>query len=184
MPRLAAYAGWPVGSFAQARPEEVATWQGKDALSGLFALYTDVNTKQRSFEARPDYTQLREYTDEEQADDFALTMMGVEGMDIGQMTSFFLDFSANETARARCSDILANGVVPPYSFLNPHHGNCYRAYHAGQFRQYLANGGVGVVIPNIPKPAAQAMTARRNGPLDPKPRKNSTFRVWSSLTSP
>ena len=69
--------------------------------------------------------------------------------------------SPTRVYRAECDAILASGAVAPYKLSDPHHGNCYRRFHVSAFNAYLAAGGVGVVIPNIPPPAATTAAVRR-----------------------
>lgn len=168
--------GQPVGSFGQGQPDdEVAAWKGKDALTGLFAFASYIDAKQRAVEAGADFPRYREYTSEEQADDFALTMLAFEGTDPSLMDAQFIDFVLDPTYHAQCVAILAAGTVPPYGLTDPHHGNCYRAFHARQFAQYMASGGTGVVIPNIPKPIAASMAPTKKPGQAQKARRNSTF---------
>lgn len=164
-----------IGMFLGA--DDAATFAGKDALTGMFALNRAVHAQQRAFEARPDYAQLRMYTGEEQADDFALTMLAAEGIDFGKMRTMFFDYieGSSESYYQQCQTVVLAGSVPAYDLTEVHHGNCYRAYHVGQFEKYVAAGGGGVVIPNIPKPAVTAMMAKKASPADRKPWKNSTL---------
>src|SRR5262249_48731276 len=132
--------GFAAGGFAQAHPDLAPLWAGKDALTGLFALIRNGYAQERAFEAAPLYKTLREYTNEEQADASALTIMPAEGIDLSVMRTQYLAFIPSAEDRATCVTLLANGPAPPYSFLNPHHGNCYRAFHTLQFEKYIAAG--------------------------------------------
>lgn len=167
----------PAGSFAQQLgPQEAALWANKDAMTGLFAVTRDLQTQERTVTSAANYKQLREYTAEEQADDFAMTVMASEGTDLGQMKTLFVDLTADPSYRAQCASILTAGGVPPYKISDEHHGNCYRAFHVGQFQSYLASGGKGVVIPYIAPPPPKATAARAVSPYAGRqPWKNSTF---------
>jgi hypothetical protein len=137
---------------------ETALYQGKDALTGLFAIAAEKQTTMRSIEGAPSYSELRQYSVEEQADDFAMTILHAEGLDASTQARTMLDIAPADY-QTKCSALMATGVVPPYILLNPHHGQCYRVFHAHRFSDYLTNGGQGVKLPVLP--ATNAFAPRR-----------------------
>ena len=128
-------------SFPQAKQDAVV---GKDALTGLYAITEVARGNLRTIKALPSFPQLRYYNAEEQADDFAMTVLHAESTTATDMGDAMLAFGTAEDKQA-CLDLVAANTVPAYGDLSdPHHSNCYRAFHSHAFEAYLQAGGKGV----------------------------------------
>ena len=130
----------------QAFPQDkVDIVTGKDALTGLFGMVDIARARLRQVKSNPDFPQFRYYTQEEQADDFAMGILKAEGTSPENMGAALLSFEPADQKTA-CTDMIAANTVPAYGDLSdPHHSNCYRAFHAHAFKAYLDAGGAGVL---------------------------------------
>lgn len=92
---------------------------GAKAQEALRAVYTDGTVK---------YEEFREFTMEDDADEAAVRIAKVMGLDGDQLAGGI--FTALDPGYvASCKTVLDGGKVPKYGgAIDPHHGNCWRAY--------------------------------------------------------
>jgi hypothetical protein len=130
-------------------PEQAQETVGKDAVTGLLDVLVDLRAQMRPVTASPAFPTTRNYTMEEQADDFSMTILFAQGKDPWIMGRGVENLGGPEAA-ARCEATLAAGKVPAYGIDDPHHTDCYRAFHSRAFKTYLQGGGVGVTPVHAP----------------------------------
>ena len=152
----------PEGLEAAASAEELAIVRAApDAPSALFAVVRHARESMRAAEAAHDFYAFRMYTGEEQADDFAMTVLALEGKDPVMMGR---SVNHPDALRASCEASVEAGQIPDYGGLvDAHHSACFRLYHARAFATHLAAGGEG--IPGV------ALSQRARGPearFDPR----------------
>jgi hypothetical protein len=113
---------------------------GKHVVDALAALATDRRSRMRTLErslprGRP-WSSARYFSEEEDADDVAVMVLGATGRDAESYADAAVTAVAKRGAEAaaRCRALLDAGTVPPYGvdLLDSHHANCWRAHHALQ----------------------------------------------------
>ena len=131
---------------ASMTPQDLAHVKNQHIVDGYSALVMDRRAKLRELEAAlPAETghawdSLRYFSYEEDADDVSVTVLGAAEVEpphaIGDFFVSFLDADG----KARCEDLLARGVTPPYGadLMDEHHATCWRASHARQFGEEVS----------------------------------------------
>jgi len=162
---LAAAFGAPAAALeATFLPEELAALKGStDAIDAFFQLTHFMSQRMLATQSTDRFDTFRVYSNEEQADDFSMTVRALEGQEpaaIGEAMMAFLPVQAQDACKAK----LAQGQVPNYMLADPHHSNCYRLFHARAFAKHLQSGGTGVTAKDIPAPI-KASEKRAVNPL-------------------
>ncbi len=139
-----------------------------DAWTGLFDLVRKQRAEMRRAEAAHAFKTFRVYSFEEEADDFAMTVLHDEGKDPVTVGTSLLGYLVYDDQRTKCSAAVAAGEVPAYGgLLDPHHSICFRVYHAKAFAAHLAAGGNGVEGHVVPRGVRPTETVRRGDPESP-----------------
>lgn len=133
---------------SQLSPEDQAIAVGKDALTGTYDVTSAVRARVRAVTTSPSFVHLRQFTNEEQADDFAMTILHADGLDPVRMGDAMM-LQAPQPYRDACGAVLASGAVPAYGIQEAHHTTCYRLFHARAFKAHLEAGGPGTT-PSVP----------------------------------
>lgn len=128
---------------AAMQPSDVALVKGVSVVDGFSALLLDRRSKLRQVEAEliantgHPWRSLRYFSTEEDADDVSVRVLRAANVEPPYAVGDFLVSFLDADGKARCNDLLARGVVPPYGadLVDEHHGTCWRAHHARQFSE-------------------------------------------------
>lgn len=100
------------------------------AQAALGALYIDPTIK---------YAELREFTQEDDADEAAVRIAKILGLDAEGLATALLD-AGDPSYATSCKAILTAGNVPKYGgAVDVHHGTCWRAYRNRKMKEALSS---------------------------------------------
>jgi hypothetical protein len=133
----------PAAIEAAMQPDDIALVKGKNVVDGFAAVVLDRRAKMRALESELQaktghaWTTLRYFSTEEDADDVSVSVLRDAGIDPPDAIGPFLASFLPGDGRARCEDMIAKRVVPPYhaDLSDEHHGTCWRRHHAKQFAE-------------------------------------------------
>ncbi|MGE3458491.1 MAG: M48 family metalloprotease [Kofleriaceae bacterium] len=124
---------------------DLALVAGKNIIDGISAFTKDRRSKMRALEqgfteeTGLPWSQLRYFSDEENADDVSVLVLHAAGASPTGLADYNIS-AVPELVRDGCRELIARGQVPPYGvdLLDQHHASCWRAFHITQIANDLS----------------------------------------------